>query len=284
MNSVYDKYSASYSTDGEKTRMISGARSSLNQPIRAPKTAELIATQIRGQIVRRELQPGMTLPTEGDLMVQLGVSRPTLREAYRILETEALISVRRGVGGGALVLAPDVTVGARYVGLLLQLDGATIADVYEARMALEPICAGMMAARKDPEDLRRLNECLDEVAELIAASENRVPEPHSWSHTTYQFHELVLQGSGNKTLALQGGLLQEVVATHYAATVPDKFGENSRPERFRRVLLSFRKLTAFVADGDREGAHKHWLKHMQTAANTLLGDDMKNKRIVDLFN
>jgi GntR family transcriptional regulator, transcriptional repressor for pyruvate dehydrogenase complex len=263
--------------------MASTARAALNKQIRAPKTAELIAAQIRGQIVRRELQPGMTLPTEGELMAQLGVSRPTLREAYRILETESLISVRRGVGGGALVLTPDVKVGARYVGLLLQWAGATIADVYEARMALEPICAGMMAARMDPDDLKRLNECCDEVAELIAASPDRIPEPRQWSSTTYKFHELVLQGSGNKTLALQGSLLQDVVATHYAATVPAKF-ENDRPERFRRVLLSFRKLAKYVAEGDEESAHKHWLKHMQTAAVTLLGDDMKNKRIVDLFS
>jgi DNA-binding FadR family transcriptional regulator len=141
-----------------------------------------------------------------------------------------------------------------------------------------------MAARKNAADLRQLNECCDEVAELIANGATGVPEPHPWSRTTYKFHELVLQGSGNKTLALQGCLLQEVVATHYAATVPEKFAENNRPERFRRVLLSFRKLANFVAEGDREGAHKHWLKHMQTAANTLLGDDMKNKRIVDLFN
>ncbi|GAB2483575.1 FadR/GntR family transcriptional regulator [Jatrophihabitans fulvus] len=256
----------------------------MGRQIRAPKTAELIAAQIRGQIVRRELEPGMTLPTESELMVQLGVSRPTLREAYRILETESLISVRRGVGGGALVLAPDISVGARYVGLLLQLEGATIADVYEARTALEPICASMMAARKNGSDLAELNECCDEVAALIAQGENGVPEPHSWSRTTYRFHELVLKGSGNKTLALQGCLLQEVVATHYAATVPEKFAENNRPERFRRVLLSFRKLAKFVAEGDREAAHKHWLKHMQTAATTLLGEDMKNKRIVDLFN
>jgi DNA-binding FadR family transcriptional regulator len=264
--------------------MTTAGRTSLTRQIRAPKTAELIAAQIRGQIVRRELLPGMTLPTESELMVQLGVSRPTLREAYRILETESLISVRRGVGGGALVLAPDIGVGARYVGLLLQLEGATIADVYEARTALEPICAGMMAARKNAEDLRLLMECCDEVAALIANGDKGVPEPHSWSRTTYRFHELVLQGSGNKTLALQGCLLQEVVATHYEATVAEKFAENNRPARFRRVLLSFRKLANFVAEGDREGAHKHWLKHMQTAANTLLGDDMKNKRIVDLFN
>jgi GntR family transcriptional regulator, transcriptional repressor for pyruvate dehydrogenase complex len=264
--------------------MVTRVRSPITGQVHPQKTAALIAAKIRRQIVRRELLPGMTLPTEPDLLAELGVSRPTLREAFRILETESLISVRRGVGGGALVLTPDVSVSARHVGLLLQIEGATIADVYEARTALEPICAGMMAARNDPEDLRRLNQCIDDVAALLDESPDNVPNADAWSQTTYEFHELVLKGSGNKTLALQGGLLQEVVAMHYAATVPAKFAKNVKPQRFRRVLLSFRKLATLVAAGDSEGAQKHWTQHMQTAAKTLLGDDLKNKKIVDLFN
>ena len=264
--------------------MVTRVRSPISGQVHPPKTAALIAAKIRRQIVRRELVPGMTLPTEPDLLAELGVSRPTLREAFRILETESLISVRRGVGGGAVVLTPDVSVSARHMGLLLQIEGATIADVYEARAALEPICAGMMAARNDLDDLRRLNQCIDRVAALLAESPDNVPDAHAWSQTTYEFHELVLKGSGNKTLALQGGLLQEVVAMHYAATVADKFAKNVKPQRFRRVLLSFRKLATLVAAGDSEGAQKHWTHHMQTAATTLLGDDLKNKKIVDLFN
>src|SRR5829696_7938155 len=92
----------------------------VGQLVRAPKTAELIAAHIRGQIVRNELSAGDTLPPETDLMRQFGVSRPTLREAFRILETESLLQVRRGSRGGAQVTAPTLSVAARYVGLLLQ--------------------------------------------------------------------------------------------------------------------------------------------------------------------
>jgi DNA-binding FadR family transcriptional regulator len=264
--------------------MVTRVRVPIGGNVHPPKTAALIATKIRRQIVRRELLPGMTLPTEPELLAQLKVSRPTLREAFRILETESLISVRRGVGGGARVLMPDVSVSARHVGLLLQYDGATIADVYEARTALEPICAGMMARRKDPEALTGLNLGIARVAELIDHSPDDIPNAEAWSHTTYEFHELVLKGSGNKTLALQGGLLQEVVAMHYEATVADGFAEHVKAQRFRRVLLSFRKLATLVEAGDSDGAHEHWTKHMQTAATTLLGDDLKNTKIVDLFN
>jgi DNA-binding FadR family transcriptional regulator len=262
---------------------MSATKEPVGRVIRAPKTAEIIASQIRRMIVRRELLPGMALPSESELMNQFGVSRPTLREAYRILEVESLISIRRGVGGGARVLSPDIGVGARYVGLMLQLDDATIADVYEARMVLEPICAGMMAARRDAESNQALFDAIADVEAVIKAGTDGVPEPRAWSAATYAFHDLVLKGSGNKTLALQGGLLQEVVATHYAATIEGGFDDTTRPQRFRRVVLSFRKLANYVAEGDKTAAETHWRKHMETASTTLLGDDMKNRRIVDLF-
>jgi len=99
------------------------------QLVRAPKTAELIASLYRRQIVRGELRPGDTLPSEQHLMTQFGVSRPTLREAFRILEAEDLISVKRGSRGGARVTQPSLAVAARYVGLLLQVQDTTIADV-----------------------------------------------------------------------------------------------------------------------------------------------------------
>ena len=71
--------------------------------IRVPKTSEIVANHIRGQIVRGELREGDSLPPEGQLMTSFGISRPTLREAFRILEAESLISVVRGSRSGARV-------------------------------------------------------------------------------------------------------------------------------------------------------------------------------------
>ena len=59
----------------------------VGQLVRAPKTSELIAAQLRRQIVRRAVKAGEKLPPETRLMEQFGVSRPTIREAFRILET-----------------------------------------------------------------------------------------------------------------------------------------------------------------------------------------------------
>ena len=145
--------------------------------LRPPKTGELIATHLRRQIVRGELRPGETLPAESQLMEQYGVARPTLREAFRILESEALLSVRRGSRGGARVIAPDASVAARYVGLLLQIQGATINDVYEARMISEPPCARLLALRHTDEDIDKLTRVVDELKGEVAAQQAVYPRP-----------------------------------------------------------------------------------------------------------
>ena len=93
--------------------------------VRVPKMAELVAQQLRRQIIRGELPEGAALPSEAALMTQFGVSRPTLREAFRVLESEGLINVRRGAHGGARVQIPNGEAAARYAGLVLEFRGAT---------------------------------------------------------------------------------------------------------------------------------------------------------------
>lgn len=248
--------------------------------VRAPKTAELIAAQLRRRIVQGELKPGETLPPELQLMEQFGVSRPTLREAFRILETETLISVRRGARGGAQIVAPDVSVAARYFGLLLQIQGTTIDDVYEARMVAEPSCARMLAKRRKKQDLVDLVAVIEELESLV---EGKVPDPARWSRLTYQFHELVMQRSGNQTLALQGAVLQDIVATHLEMRVSRNFDEKESPERFQRAIKGYKKLVSLLEARDADGAERHWRRHMEAAAVYLLKDDLHNKPVVDLF-
>src|SRR3954452_19976117 len=121
----------------------------VSAPVRVPKTAELVASHLRRQIVRGELKEGDALPPETALMEHFGVSRPTLREAFRVLESEQLISVRRGARGGARVHAPDGDVAARYAGLVLQFRGATLEDVYDARKAIELPAVRRLAQHHD---------------------------------------------------------------------------------------------------------------------------------------
>jgi DNA-binding FadR family transcriptional regulator len=259
-----------------------GAQNYVGQLVRAPKTAELIATVYRRQIVRGELRPGDTLPSEQQLMAQFGVSRPTLREAFRILETESLISVKRGSRGGAQVTQPSLSVAARYVGLVLQVQGTTIADVYQARLVIEPTCARLLARRRTKQDLAELSACADEMRDVVAAGRDGIQEPTRWSSLAYRFHELVMQRCGSKTLAAQGGVLQDIVETHLGLAVTRESREQEIIEQFRHVR-GYHKLVTLVEKRDGTGAERHWRTHMETVGEHLLRKDRQNRSVVDLF-
>ncbi|WP_067855898.1 FadR/GntR family transcriptional regulator [Nocardia shimofusensis] len=252
--------------------------------LRAPKTAELIATHLRRQIVKGELKTGDTLPSEVHLMEQFGVSRPTLREAFRILEAESLIGVRRGSRGGARVLEPDPMVAARHVGLLLQLQGTTVQDVYEARMITEPACARMLAEKHTDQDITDLRAVLEDLRQIVDAGFEAVPDVATWSLASYRFHELIMQRCGNKTLAIQGAVLADIVDTHLRqALIKELGGNENMPARFRKMLRSYAKAIDLIEAGDADGAEKHWRKHMEVAAQYTFSRDDKNTPVIDLF-
>jgi len=133
----------------------------------ARRTAEIVAEELRRQILDGELADGDLLPRQDVLVDRFRVSLVSLREALRILETEGLISVRRGNRGGAVVHAPAKASAAYMLGLMLQSESVHLSDLGAALHELEPTCAALAAARPDrattsvPE-LRRINEAMSD--------------------------------------------------------------------------------------------------------------------------
>ena len=122
-----------------------------------------IADELRHLIVSGELSEGDSLGHESDLVERFGVSRPSLREALRILEAEGLITVVRGVLGGVVVHEPDERMTARTAAVVLQSRGVSLADVYDARSLLELTAVRAVAstrARRGP--VAQLRQLIDE--------------------------------------------------------------------------------------------------------------------------
>ncbi|MBA5845727.1 FCD domain-containing protein [Gordonia amicalis] len=255
----------------------------LPKRIQVPKTAELIAQQLRGQIVRGVLKPGDMLPPETVLGQRFDVSRPTLREAFRILENESLIVVRRGSRGGVQVVSPDVSVAARYIGLLLQIQNTTLSDLYEARMVLEPAAVRMLAARRTDDDLKALVVVIDELADLVDAGADAA-DLDQWSRTAFRFHDLILERAGNQAIGLIGQVLADVVATHMSRVVSRSTDTGEVAAQFKKTIRAFRKLITLVEARDAEAAEAHWRRHMKTAAKKMLWGRFATESVVDLFN
>lgn len=225
---------------------------------RIPKTAELVADDIRNRIVRGQLKEGDYLPLEGELKVTLGISRPTLREAFRILEAEKLISVARGSRTGARVHAPRAQAVSRYAGFVLQTQGTTVSDIYEARLAIEPFIAHRLADQQDTGAADKLQDEADRLTVLV--DEKRYID---FMIGLVEFHRLLVECGGNRTLQLITEMLQDITADYQVERLRrHPIDPETQRKRALWGIRSFRKLVTLIRAGDGEGAYQHWRLHV----------------------
>ena len=204
--------------------------------VRVPKAGELVAGQLRRQIIRGDLREGDALPSEAVLMERFGVSRPTLREAFRILEAENLISVRRGARGGARVHVPDVGAAARYAGAILQYRQATLSDVFDTRTLLESKAAGLLAGRRGRAHFDRLEQLLaDEEATLDG-------DEASFLEADEAFHLGVVELADNQTLDLLVRMLYAIIETATASSTSSHRQSGDQLSLRQRTHRSHQKL------------------------------------------
>jgi DNA-binding FadR family transcriptional regulator len=245
-------------------------------PVKVPKTAELVATQLRNQIVRGELREGDALPPESTLMEQFGVSRPTLREAFRVLESEALISVRRGARGGARVHAPNGDVAARYAGLVLQFRGTTLADVYAARKVIELPAVARFVRDRPPDAMRELEENL-------ASARAQIDRPASLIRLQEHFHLVLVRHGGNQTLAALGEMVHRIIELHHESYVTRWGGAPTERKGAKQGERTHEQFLELVLAGDADGAEELWSRHLDAGAEHVLrGTDART--VLDLLS
>ncbi len=234
-----------------------------------------IADELRQLIVAGELDEGDSLGREPDLIERFGVSRPSLREALRILEAEGLISVVRGVQGGVVVHRPDQRLTARTAAIVLQSRNVPLADVFEARTILEPAAVRLVASgrqrRRSAQRLRR----------LIGEEEAAIEDPVAFGQANARFHEELVAMAGNQTLTIVAEMLNEVVARAVTAVSQTDSGGASARTR-RRGVRSQQRLVVLIEAGDADGAEAHWRTHMGVVGRVMLGQ--RAKTVIDLLD
>ena len=229
--------------------------------VRSPKTAELVAGTLRRMVVEGQLIDGDFLPNEAELMTHFGVSRPTLREAVRVLESERLVEVRRGSRTGARVRVPGPEIVARPAGLLLELSGTTIADLLTAKSGIEPMAARLLAESGPA-------EAFDELDQMLEALISEGWQSGRLAETTGAFHLRVVQLSGNATLSIVAGMLHEITVRHTAFVFKERRPVSKAD--YDKLIRSYRKLMQFLRAGDAEGAEAHWRKHLDTSREAVV--------------
>ena len=129
------------------------------EPIRATRTFEAAIEHLTEAIERSGLRSGDRLPGEHELARMLGISRPTLRQAVRVLELSGVVDVRRGKNGGiflATELIPTVAVSSA-----VALEESAAAEALRARRVLESAVTREAALRADEDDYAQLNRAIE---------------------------------------------------------------------------------------------------------------------------
>ena len=240
--------------------------------IRVPKTAELVAGNIRNRIVRGELEANEALPSESALIEDFHISRPTLREAFRILESEGLITVRRGAHGGARVQLPETSIAARYVGFVLQNRGATIADVLQTRVVVESPAAGIVARRGDHA------ECAQKLRAWLDESQTVFDTP-AWSTQFHEFNRLLVSMTDSETLILLTAILENLGDAATASYTRTPHRDDTKLAR--RARRSRYVLTDLIEAGDAEAAEQLWNKHLTEAGQVLASGQARS--VIDIL-
>jgi len=176
-------------------RASNGDRILASSPVERVSLFEVVASQIEEAVLSGDLEDGARLPAEGVLAKQFGVSRPIIREALARLRDRGL--VKTVTGSGTFVRQPDVDHLAE--ALLRQLrearmDGESIRNLYEARIALETMSAQLAAVRATERDHEAI---LRQLEAMRGAQEDR----EVWTDADFRFHIAIATASHNPFLS-----------------------------------------------------------------------------------
>lgn len=152
--------------------------------------AEEAVDSLAAPIHAGQLKPGDKLPTESEIMHQLGVSRTVVREAISRLQASGLVETRHGVGTFVAqpteeaVRIPPTSIGTA-------LDAVSLLEV---RIAIEVEAAALASQRRTPEQLAAIKQALDH---LISLEDEKALSPQSAIDADYAFHQSIALATGN---------------------------------------------------------------------------------------
>jgi GntR family transcriptional regulator, transcriptional repressor for pyruvate dehydrogenase complex len=219
----------------------------------ATGASEQIAAQIRIWLEQQQLEAGERIGTEQELADDFGVSRPTMREALRLLSAAHLIRVGRGRSGGIFVARTPSEGMSRNlsesIALMLAAQTISMRELLDARLSLEVPIAGRAAVNADDGVVARLEEAIED-----ASSHKPGTEPFDSADS--RFHSTLAEASGNDLLfALTGWILevlQPTLVTHIASRVD--------PEA---ILDQHRAIARAVKRRQRSAAEKAMAAHIE---------------------
>lgn len=207
------------------------------QVVKTRRVFEEICEQIRRRLASGTLKPGDKLPAERDLAVEFKVSRPAVREALRTLEISGVVSLQKGVKGGAFIRDGNPAMLTQSLQDLMFLGRVSISGLAEARRLINGVVIELACERATEADFSAIEAnmaAIDGTEELQRRADEGV-----------RFFGLIARATRNEVLVMLVDSLSEIIRY-----VIDRDGRKARPELVpvrRRILAALRARDAKAA-------------------------------------
>jgi GntR family transcriptional regulator, transcriptional repressor for pyruvate dehydrogenase complex len=224
-------------------------------PIKSTRIYEEIVRQVKAMISEGRLKAGDRLPPERDLAEKFVVSRTSVREALRALESLGLVEIRPGEGTFVREVSIDALVEP--LALLMVSQREAIGELFEARRLLEPSLAALAAVRATPEEIQEMERILEEQAKEVAGGRTGLSQDA-------RFHAAIGAAAHNRAITRIAHAIMDLLTQ----SREDSLNTPGRPTRshedHRRILTAIRR-------HDAEAARQAMLDHIEAVETLVFG-------------
>lgn len=179
---------------------------------------EWVARQLRDAILAGVHLPGDKLPVERELSEMFGVSRSAVRQALLVLDQQGLVGVKAGIGGGPFVVCELMPAAVTALENVLTIEPSSVAELIQAKVAIEPAIARYAARRLSAEQRLRLVANVDQTRRAIDRGEDA-------TEFALDFHAILMGATGNRFIdAIFEVMNRSFSRVHAQAPAPAELG------------------------------------------------------------
>jgi GntR family transcriptional repressor for pyruvate dehydrogenase complex len=225
------------------------------EPIKSTRIYEEIVRQVRLLIGEGRLKSGDRLPPERDLAEQFRVSRTSVREALRALESRGLVEIRAGEGAFVRDISVDALVEP--LALVILPHREAVGELFEARRLLEPAIAALAARRATPEEIAEMERILDEQAREVAHGRTGVTQDSA-------FHAALAGGAHNRAISRIVNALMDLLTQSREESL-------QTPGRPQQSHQDHRGILEAIRQRDEVAAHRAVVDHLIAVERLVMG-------------
>jgi GntR family transcriptional repressor for pyruvate dehydrogenase complex len=177
------------------------------QPVQPVRAYQRIVEQVEEALVKGELAPGQRLPSERELVAQFEVSRSTVREALRVLESNGVVRSRPGDPNGPEILPFSQSALRKQMVRLARVDELSLSELIGFRMIMDGAAIQVASRLRTPEQLADMEETLVAMRAAIDIDFD------AFSEADLAFHDVIAQVSRNSLIQTCNEVVRGVVLT-----------------------------------------------------------------------